>query len=188
VSTEENKAAERRFYEEVWHRRNPGAVDEFVAPEFVDHTPLPGQGPGREGFRQAGPALAFSAFPDAQITIEDVIAEGDKVVSRWTVRGTHRGAFMGIPRRTSSSRPRGSRSTATRAASGSRAGGSGTRWACCSNSASSRRPGRGHGEPDRAYPARGASCRWARSVALAAPSIACLPGSAVSFQRRARGR
>jgi steroid delta-isomerase-like uncharacterized protein len=97
MSTEENKAAERRYYEEVWRKRNLAAIDELVAPEFVDHDPLPGQGPGREGFRQAGPALAFSAFPDAQITIEDVIAEGDTVVTRWTCRGTHRGALMGIP-------------------------------------------------------------------------------------------
>jgi steroid delta-isomerase-like uncharacterized protein len=98
MSTEENKAAERRFYEEVWRQRNLAAIDALGAPDVVDHNPrVAGQGPGREGFRQAGPALAFSAFPDAQITIEDVIAEADKVVARWTVRGTHRGAFMGIP-------------------------------------------------------------------------------------------
>ena len=96
MSTEDNKAAERRFYAEVWAKHNLDVVDELVAPDVVEHNPLfPGQEPGREGFRQTL-ETAFSAFPDAQSTIEDLIAEGDKVVVRWTGRGTHRGAFMGI--------------------------------------------------------------------------------------------
>src|SRR5260221_2779978 len=97
MSIEENKAAERRFYEEVWHKHHLGYVDELVAPEVVEHNPaVPGQGPGLEGFRQMI-AMALSAFPDVQITIEDLVAEGDKVVVRWMGRGTHRGEFMGIP-------------------------------------------------------------------------------------------
>jgi steroid delta-isomerase-like uncharacterized protein len=96
MSTEENKAAERRLIEEVWNEHNPGAVDEFVAPDVVEHDPILGLGPGREGFRQALEML-FSAFPDVQITIEDLLAEGDKVVERWTGRATQRGEFMGIP-------------------------------------------------------------------------------------------
>jgi steroid delta-isomerase-like uncharacterized protein len=97
MSTEENKAAERRFYAEVWVKHNLDVVDELVAPDVVEHNPLfPGQGPGREGFRQTL-NMVFSAFPDAQSTIEDLIAEGDTVVVRWTGRGTHRGEFMGIP-------------------------------------------------------------------------------------------
>jgi steroid delta-isomerase-like uncharacterized protein len=96
VSTEENKAAERRFYAEVWVKHNLDVLDELVAPDVVEHNPLfPGQAPGREGFRQTIETV-FSAFPDAQSTIEDLIAEGDTVVVRWTGSGTHRGEFMGI--------------------------------------------------------------------------------------------
>jgi steroid delta-isomerase-like uncharacterized protein len=71
-------------------------VDEFVAPDVVEHNPVLGVGPGREGFRQALEML-FSAFPDVQITVEDLITEGDTVVERWTAHATHRGDFMGIP-------------------------------------------------------------------------------------------
>ena len=97
MSTEENKAAERRFYEEVWHKRNLAAIDELVAPNIVEHNPnVPGQGTGREGFRQSI-EMILSVSPDVQITIEDLIAEGEKVVVRWLARGTHQGEFMGIP-------------------------------------------------------------------------------------------
>ncbi len=97
MSTEENKAAERRFYEEVWNKHNLGTVDELVARDVVEHNPVvPGQAPGLEGFRQMV-KMSLSAFPDGQITIEDQIAEGDKVVVRWTAYLTHRGEFAGIP-------------------------------------------------------------------------------------------
>lgn len=96
MSTEDNKTAERRLYEEVWARHNLDIVDELVAPDIVEHNSLlPGQGPGREGYRQTLERI-FSAFPDAQSTIEDLLAEGDKVTVRWSGRGTHRGEFMGI--------------------------------------------------------------------------------------------
>ncbi len=96
MSTEENKAAERRLTEEVWNRRGIDAVDEFIAADVVEHNPILGVGPGREGFRQAL-KIIFSAFPDVEITVEDEIAEGDKVALRWSGRATHRGEFMGIP-------------------------------------------------------------------------------------------
>jgi len=96
MSIEENKALERRLCEEVWNKHNPDAADDLVAPDVIENNPLPGLRPGRDGYKQAL-ALAFAAFPDVQITIEDLIAEGDKVVERWTIRGTHRGDFMGIP-------------------------------------------------------------------------------------------
>lgn len=83
--------------EELWNKRNLSAVDEHVALHVIEHNPnVPGQGPGLEGFRQSV-EMALSAFPDAQINIEDLIAEGDRVVVHWTVRGTHRGEFAGIP-------------------------------------------------------------------------------------------
>ncbi|HEV8194651.1 MAG TPA: nuclear transport factor 2 family protein, partial [Ktedonobacterales bacterium] len=62
MSTEENKAAERRWYEEVWGKHNLDVVDELVAPDVVEHNPLfPGQGEGREGYKQIL-QTAFAAF------------------------------------------------------------------------------------------------------------------------------
>lgn len=96
MSTEENRAIERRFKEAVWDRHNPDAADDFVDPDVEEHNSLLGPGQGREGYKRAI-RMAFSAFPDAELVHEDLIAEGDKVVERWTMRGTHRGEFMGIP-------------------------------------------------------------------------------------------
>jgi steroid delta-isomerase-like uncharacterized protein len=96
MSSEENKAIERRFKEAVWDRHDPDAADEFVDPDVEEHNSLLGAGHGREGYKRVM-RMAFSAFPDAELTHEDLIAEGDKVVERWTMRGTHRGEFMGVP-------------------------------------------------------------------------------------------
>ncbi len=93
---EENKEIVRRFVEELLNRGNLAAAEELVASDFVLH--LPGHPPiqGREAFKE-GLQHWRSAFPDWHITIEELIAEGDKVAGRWTVRGTHRGPLMGIP-------------------------------------------------------------------------------------------
>jgi predicted ester cyclase len=64
--------------------------------DFVEHVPFPGQGPGREGLRYAA-ATYLSAFPDMEWSLEEQIAEGEKVVSRFTMSGTQRGVFLGIP-------------------------------------------------------------------------------------------
>jgi len=96
MSGEENKAIERRLKEAVWDRHDPDAADEFVDPDVEGHNSLLGPGLGRDGYKRAM-RMAFSAFPDAQLTHEDLIAERDKVVERWTMVGTHRGEFMGIP-------------------------------------------------------------------------------------------
>jgi steroid delta-isomerase-like uncharacterized protein len=96
MSTEDNKALMRRWYEEVFNQKNIAAIDEFVAPNVVDHLVPPGMPGGIEGTRQ-GVNMYLTAFPDLHLTIEDMIAEGDKVVDRQTARGTHQGAFMGIP-------------------------------------------------------------------------------------------
>ena len=95
--SEENKAIVRRFAEEVMTNKNLAAADELVAEDYVELDPAPGQEQGREGFKQFLGTIAFAAFPDMQWTIEELIAEGDKVVSRATISGTHRGEFMGIP-------------------------------------------------------------------------------------------
>jgi len=95
MTAQENKALARRFNEEVWGRGDEAALEELLAPSFVDHDPLPGQTPDLEGHRQILAAFR-GAFPDLNVTTEDVVAEGEKVVSRWTARGTHRGVLMGI--------------------------------------------------------------------------------------------
>lgn len=73
-------------------------VDEFYAPEYVDHTPssVRGLAPGRDGLRQAF-AMFRRAFPDVRHVIEDVIADGDRVAVRLRAEGTHRGELFGIP-------------------------------------------------------------------------------------------
>ena len=90
-----NKALLRRFYEELWSRGNLEIIPELVAEDFVDHHPLPGTPPGREGLA-ALVTTWRTAFPDMRETCEDLIAEGDKVVGRFTMRGTHSGEFMGV--------------------------------------------------------------------------------------------
>ena len=95
MSLEENKAQFRRFIEEVENQRNVDVVDEFFAADYVDHNPPPFGEPGIEGFKQAL-GMFFSAFPDLHVAVEDLIAEGDKVMSRMTTRGTHQGELMGI--------------------------------------------------------------------------------------------
>jgi steroid delta-isomerase-like uncharacterized protein len=96
MSPEENKAVVRRFVEEVFTQGNLAAVDRFLAAEYRDANALPGQEPGREGAKRAF-SLYQEVFPDLRYTIEEMIAEGDTVVTRVTFRGTHRGAFLGIP-------------------------------------------------------------------------------------------
>ena len=94
--TEDNKALNRRFVEEVINQGNTDAIDELIDPGVVDHAAPPGFPTGREGAKQFA-AMMRSAFPDLHQTIEDMIAEGDKVVMRSTWSGTHEGEFMGIP-------------------------------------------------------------------------------------------
>ena len=94
--SEENKATFRKLIEEGFVQGNTAVVDELVGANIIDHSPMPGQGPGSEGLKDAL-TMFRGAFPDLQVTIEDMIAEGEKVVVRVTMRGTHQGEFMGIP-------------------------------------------------------------------------------------------
>ena len=97
MSIEQNKELVRRLIEEVFNQGNMSWADEFLAPDFVEHEELPpGIPDGREGVKQMT-AMLRSAFPDFHATIDDIIAEGDKVVIRQSWTGTHRGEFMGIP-------------------------------------------------------------------------------------------
>jgi steroid delta-isomerase-like uncharacterized protein len=97
MSPEENKAIIRRGFEEILNQGNLDAVDTYFSPDYVGHDPaLPEDLHGPQDFRQFA-ASYLSAFPDLHITIEDQFAEGDKVVTRFTSRGTHQGEFVGIP-------------------------------------------------------------------------------------------
>ena len=100
MSTETNKAIVRRIGEQVWNERRRELFKEFYVENAVLHsTGAPsgvGSGLGLEGIKTAYDRL-LNAFPDIQITTDDIIAEGDKVVSRWTLRGTHQGELRGIP-------------------------------------------------------------------------------------------
>jgi steroid delta-isomerase-like uncharacterized protein len=96
MGTEENKAVARRSIEGIWNKGDLAVVDELLASGYVHHvagaeTVRSSEGMGQfvTGFR--------SAFPDLKFTIDDQIAEGDKVVTRWTGRGTHQGELQGIP-------------------------------------------------------------------------------------------
>jgi steroid delta-isomerase-like uncharacterized protein len=89
----------RQFVEEIWHKGNLGAIDEFIAPDYIRHTSQFREGGrdvhGPEDGRKSIAALRAS-FPDIHFDLEDILAEGDKVVARWTCTGTHRGEFRGI--------------------------------------------------------------------------------------------
>jgi steroid delta-isomerase-like uncharacterized protein len=90
-SAEENKAVVRREMAELFnHTGNLDAVEEVIAPNYVSHEPTSGETRGIEGARQFA-ATFREAFPDLQNTIEDMVAEGDKVVVRFRARGTHQG-------------------------------------------------------------------------------------------------
>jgi predicted ester cyclase len=97
MSIEANKALSRRWFEEI-DRLNDAIVDELLADDYVDHTPLPvpGLAHGREGVKQVF-EMNRVAFTDAYHTIEDQVAEGDLVVTRVLGGGIHTGPFLGIP-------------------------------------------------------------------------------------------
>jgi len=96
MSVEENKADTRRAIEEFWNQGNMALLDEFWAPNYINHDPTNPEVRDLEGFKQWVIA-ARTAFPDFNVIIDDLIAEGDKVVTRWTFRGTHKGEFGKIP-------------------------------------------------------------------------------------------
>lgn len=95
MTAQENKARFRRDFEAMFNEGDLAVVDELYDPNFVGHAP-PQPIRGREGLMQMV-TMFRKAFPDLQLTVEDQVAEGDRVASRWTARGTHRGEFMGVP-------------------------------------------------------------------------------------------
>jgi steroid delta-isomerase-like uncharacterized protein len=96
MSTDANKALVRRWFSAT-DQGNDGIVEELCSPDYVDHSPpLPGMGTGNTAVRNANAALR-AAFPDTVHTVEDQIAEGDKVVTRLRARATFSGEILGIP-------------------------------------------------------------------------------------------
>ena len=96
ATLEQNKAVIRRFVEEVQNDKSEEVYDELNDPEFVNLSSPPGIPADREG----GKVFLFgflNAFPECRFTIDDMIAEGDRVVTKKTFRGTHEGEFAGIP-------------------------------------------------------------------------------------------
>ena len=93
--SEENRRLARRFFQEVWNDRRDSTVDELLDPGIVGH--MEGaEFTGTETYKQARRAL-LAAFPDFRVTVEDTAADGDHVVVRWSVNGTHAGDGLGIP-------------------------------------------------------------------------------------------
>ncbi len=92
----DGKDLTRRFYEEIINQKNIHAIDRFCTTDFVDHNPPPGVEGSLEATKQQFLEL-MAAFPDLKMVVEDQIAEGDRVVNRVLVRGTHKGEYMGMP-------------------------------------------------------------------------------------------
>lgn len=96
MTERDNKDVARRYYDEVLNKRNLDLLDDLAVEDYIEHDPFPGQGNGRADLK-ARVQLLHNAFDPLEFTIEDVVAEGDKVVVRWTNAGTHTGSFLGIP-------------------------------------------------------------------------------------------
>ncbi len=95
MSTEENKALVHRLVDNVANEGRFEELEELLVSDYVEHNAPPGIPPGREAFKQM--SLIFrNAFPDWYFTVEDTIAEGDRVVIRGIGHGAHRGSFLGI--------------------------------------------------------------------------------------------
>jgi steroid delta-isomerase-like uncharacterized protein len=96
MSVEENRTIVRRFWG-VWEEGKLDLVDELVAPDYVNHSPgMPGQPEGPAGIK-AVVSMFRAGIPDLKVVIEDVVAEGDKVMMRYRIEGTHEGELFGVP-------------------------------------------------------------------------------------------
>jgi len=94
--SEQNKTIVRRLFDELWNQGNLPVADELIAPTYTHHdasTPDLGRGPESEKKRVT---LYRTAFSDLRLTVEDMIAEGETVVARWSCRGAHKGDLNGI--------------------------------------------------------------------------------------------
>ena len=94
--SDRNKAVIQTFIEEVLNQQRLDRADQLVKENFVELDPFPGQQQGREGLK-AVLGMLIAAFPDMHWVVKEMVAEGDKVVTRFAWTGTHRGTFLGIP-------------------------------------------------------------------------------------------
>jgi steroid delta-isomerase-like uncharacterized protein len=93
---EKNKTFIKRYFDEVWNMGHLSVIDEIVADGYMNHDPANPKGKGPKGLKEFV-AKYRNAFPDLNFVIEDMMAEGDKVITRYTWSGTHKGTFSGIP-------------------------------------------------------------------------------------------
>jgi steroid delta-isomerase-like uncharacterized protein len=96
MSTAENKERVWRAIDEVWNKGNLAAIDAFFAGDAIEHDVASTPSLGADDPKEVVAAYR-RAFPDVQVAIEDQIAEGDQVLTRWTARATQLGAFLGLP-------------------------------------------------------------------------------------------
>ena len=95
MALEENKAVVNRSTEELWNKGNMAVIDELYTTDFIMHDPARGDG-DLAYFKQYARGV-LTGIPDLHIATDDLIAEGDQVMKRFTARGTHKGEFMGVP-------------------------------------------------------------------------------------------
>ena len=95
MSTSKNKAGQRRIWEESFNKGNLAIIPELIAPDYIFRSPLGIELKGPEGFKQLI-SMTHTAFPDVHVTVNEMVAEGDKVVSCFTLKGTFKGEMMGI--------------------------------------------------------------------------------------------
>lgn len=96
TTPDDNKELVRRMEDEIFNKRNLAAIDEFISPDYVLHTAAPGTPADREAVRQAM-SMYVGGFPDLRISIDELVAEGDRVVGVFTFTGTHDGELFGMP-------------------------------------------------------------------------------------------
>ena len=96
MSLEGNKEVIRVYVETIFNQKQVDRAEELVAPDFLDHAALPGQAPGLQGAKQKW-AMYLAGIPDLRVTIEELVAEADKVAVRRSYDGTHQGELLGVP-------------------------------------------------------------------------------------------
>lgn len=96
MSLEENKEVIRAYVETIFNQQQVDRADELAAADYLDHAALPGQAPGLQGARKKW-AMYLAGIPDLRVSIEDLVAEGDKVAVRRSYEGTHQGELLGVP-------------------------------------------------------------------------------------------
>jgi steroid delta-isomerase-like uncharacterized protein len=99
MTTEQNKAVVRRVLDEFWHDGRQEVIDELFAPDYVNHDLSGPETRGLDAYKQWANGLRAAwnqGIPDWHVTIEELVAEGDRVAKRWVLRATHTGELLGV--------------------------------------------------------------------------------------------